>query len=180
MNRLVRCVRLARARWAALRHPRLTIGPGTTLTGKLTIGGRGRIVVGPNCRIKTATLWAMGPDSVLTIGRDCYLNGPEIAAQDSVVVGDRCEIGSAMIFDTDFHPVQRVPRGEVRVAPIVIGDDVWIAARTAVLRGVTIGDRVVVGLGAVVAASVPADTLVRPGEPRTQPLFAAHAPAPRR
>ena len=84
--------------------------------------------------------------------------------------GARCEVGSALIYDTDFHSVQRVPRGEVRSGPITLGDDVWIGARTAILRGVTIGSRSVIGLGTVVTRDVDPDTLVRPGEPRVSRL----------
>jgi acetyltransferase-like isoleucine patch superfamily enzyme len=167
---LVRQWRLLRARWAALRHPRLTIGAGTQLSGRLVIGGKGRVTIGPRCEVKSATLWAIAADSVVTVGADCYLNGPEVAARQSVRIGERCEIGSALIYDTDFHSLQRVPRGSVQSAPIVIEDDVWLAARTAVLRGVRIGARSVVGMGVVVAGSVDADTLLRVAEPRRRRL----------
>jgi len=170
MDGLVRLWQRLRARWAAVRHPRLTIGRGTRLSGKLVIGGKGRVVIGPRCEITSATLWPMDRGSVVSIGAQCYLNGPEIAARHSVRIGDRCEIGSALIYDTDFHSVQRVPRGAVQSAPVVIEDDVWLAARTAVLRGVTIGARSVVGLGVVVARSVGPDTLLRVAEPRRSRL----------
>jgi len=39
--------------------------------------------------------------------------------------------------------------------PIVIGDDVWIAASAIVLGGVTVGDGAVVGAGAVVTKDIP-------------------------
>lgn len=165
-----RRVALARARWAALRRRRLVIGRGTRLDGRLRVGGRGRVVIGPGCRITSATVYALAPESTVTIGAGCYLNGPEIVARTSIRIGDRCEIGSALVYDTDFHPLQRRPRGPVRSAPVVIGDDVWVAARTAVLRGVTVGDRSVIGLGAVVTSSVSADSLVRPAPPRVDAL----------
>jgi acetyltransferase-like isoleucine patch superfamily enzyme len=44
----------------------------------------------------------------------------------------------------------------VAAAPIRIGRDVWLGARVAVLRGVTIGDQAVVGAGAVVTSDLPA------------------------
>jgi acetyltransferase-like isoleucine patch superfamily enzyme len=46
------------------------------------------------------------------------------------------------------------------VAPVVIGENVWIAAGAAVLRGVTIGDDSVVAFGSVVTRDVPAGTIV--------------------
>jgi acetyltransferase-like isoleucine patch superfamily enzyme len=49
---------------------------------------------------------------------------------------------------------------EYRTGPIVIGKDVMIGANATILPGVTIGDRAVIGAGAVVVTNVPADTKV--------------------
>ncbi|MER2206244.1 MAG: DapH/DapD/GlmU-related protein [Rhodococcus sp. (in: high G+C Gram-positive bacteria)] len=43
-------------------------------------------------------------------------------------------------------------------APIVIGDQAWIAARATILRGVTIGDNAIVGATALVTSDVSAGT----------------------
>ena len=39
--------------------------------------------------------------------------------------------------------------------PVVIGNDVWIAANACITRGVTIGDGVVIGAGSIVTHDVP-------------------------
>lgn len=44
--------------------------------------------------------------------------------------------------------------------PCVIGNDVWIAANACICRGVTVGDGVVIGAGAIVTADVPPYTIV--------------------
>nr|MDP0502535.1 sugar O-acetyltransferase [Verrucomicrobiota bacterium JB025] len=44
--------------------------------------------------------------------------------------------------------------------PITIGEDCWFGGGSIVLPGVTIGDRAVIGAGAVVTKDVPADTVV--------------------
>jgi len=44
--------------------------------------------------------------------------------------------------------------------PIVIGEDCWIGANAVILPGVQLGDRVIVGAGAVVTKSVPSDSVV--------------------
>lgn len=41
------------------------------------------------------------------------------------------------------------------LAPIVIGNDVWIGARVFVRNGVTVGDGAILGAGAVVVGDVP-------------------------
>ena len=45
-------------------------------------------------------------------------------------------------------------------APVIIGDNVWIGARSVVLPGVKIGNNVVVAAGAVVNKDVPDNCLV--------------------
>ncbi|WP_076470133.1 acyltransferase [Micromonospora avicenniae] len=44
-------------------------------------------------------------------------------------------------------------------APIVVGDDVYIGMRSLILPGVSIGNRCVIGAGAVVTADIPDNTV---------------------
>lgn len=46
---------------------------------------------------------------------------------------------------------------------IIIGNDVWIGARTTILGGIKIGDGAVIGAGAVVTKNVPPYTIVGGG-----------------
>ena len=48
----------------------------------------------------------------------------------------------------------------VRTAPVAIGDNVFIGARSLVLKGVEIGDNAVVGAGSVVTSDVPVNAVV--------------------
>lgn len=45
-------------------------------------------------------------------------------------------------------------------APVIIGDNVWVGARSVILPGVTIGNNVVVAAGSVVTKDVPDNSLV--------------------
>ena len=46
------------------------------------------------------------------------------------------------------------------MAPIIIGDHVWIGKNVTIMKGVTIGDGAVVGAGSVVTKDVPFNTVV--------------------
>jgi maltose O-acetyltransferase len=73
-------------------------------------------------------------------------------------------VSSTIMIDTDFHPLDPAKRHDpdepVLCAPIIVGENVWIAGQTAVLKGVHIGDNSVVGFRAVVTKDVPANVVV--------------------
>ena len=99
----------------------------------------------------------------MVIGERSFLNGIEIFANDTVEIGRECIIGDCWISTSDFHAVDRNrthPSATVRTGPVRIGHNVWLAARTAVLRGVSIGDDSVVAFGTVVAEDVPSGVVV--------------------
>ena len=95
----------------------------------------------------------------LTIGDRVGMSGSTISCSTNVVIGHGTLIGSgAMIMDSDFHPLQPEHREEpqlVKMAPVRIGENVLIGARSIILKGVNVGDGAVVGAGAVVVKNVP-------------------------
>ncbi len=102
----------------------------------------------------------------LAIGDDVGISGAVIYAWKKISIGDRVFIGAdAAIYDGDFHPLDPVKRSQfdtesIGMAPVVIESDVWIGARSMVLKGVTVGRAAVVGAGAVVTADVPSGAIV--------------------
>jgi len=86
-----------------------------------------------------------------------------IVAREEVTIGANCMLaGRCYVIDVDHEFTSAytpIVQQELRVAPIRIGDDVWIGAYTVILRGVTIGDGCVVGASSVVTADLPAGTV---------------------
>ena len=69
-----------------------------------------------------------------------------------------------VIYDTDFHSVNfedriHCPDENVKIAPVVIEDGVWIAGHCVILKGSRIGKRSVIAAGSVVTGTIPADEL---------------------
>ena len=89
------------------------------------------------------------------------ISGSTLNASTSITIGNNVLIGSGcLITDTDSHPLNWQERKEQQndktaCAPIVIEDDVFIGARSIVLKGVTIGKGAVIGAGSVVSRDVP-------------------------
>ena len=110
------------------------------------------------------TIKALGPVGALRIGHNVGISGATVSARSSIVIGNNVLIGSgALISDNDAHPLHPMDRedpSKTRSAPIVIEDDVFIGARSIVLKGVTIGRGSVIGAGSIVVHDVPELTIV--------------------
>ena len=150
------------SRWQTRRCTSVGLWP--RVQGRLRVENGGTIRLGDRVRIRgthlPVELTAL-PGGVLEIGDRTYINsGASLCAAKLVRIGARCAIGNlTLIMDTDFHSTHDhtvVPEPK----PIVIEDDVWLAARVTVLKGVTIGRGAVVAAGAVVTKDVAANTLV--------------------
>ena len=105
--------------------------------------------------------------SKIIIGNNVGISGSTINATTSITIGDNTIIGSGcLITDTDSHPIKAADRlrpdwpSLTKSKPIVIGKNVFIGARSIVMKGVTIGDGAVVGAGSVVTKDVPANAIV--------------------
>lgn len=105
--------------------------------------------------------------SKIIIGNHVGISGSTLNATTCITIGDNTIIGSGcLITDTDSHPILAAERNlpdwpkYTKSKPIVIGKNVFIGARSVVMKGVTIGDGAVVGAGSVVTKAVPANTIV--------------------
>jgi acetyltransferase-like isoleucine patch superfamily enzyme len=106
-------------------------------------------------------LRTLRPGAEIILGRGVGLSGNSVCAALRIHIGEGTFVGAgAMIFDNDFHaPVGEWAWGDAAPGnpqPIIIGRGVFVGARAIILKGVTIGDRAIVGAGAVVTKDVPA------------------------
>jgi len=117
------------------------------------------------CRL-TVLKTAPGKVGKITVGEGTTLSGTSIVSYESVTIGKNVLFGpEVVIMDADGHPAdRRLPDNAENkmkcVAPVKIGDNVWIGYGATVLKGVTIGDYAVVAANAVVVKDVPAHAVV--------------------
>jgi acetyltransferase-like isoleucine patch superfamily enzyme len=120
--------------------------------------------------------------AVLRIGDEVGVSGCSISASERIEIADRVLIGSGcLITDSDAHPLDPAARRRnepPRTAPIVIEEDVFIGARSIVLKGVRIGRGSVIGAGSVVARSIPAGVVAAGNPARVVRALAAESAAP--
>jgi acetyltransferase-like isoleucine patch superfamily enzyme len=150
--------------WCRLRGVRFEAGRNLRIDGRLIIRGPGRVIFGDDVRVgTTVTPWTYDRDAVISIGSGSFLNGATFGCQREIRIGARAIIGRASIMDTDFHSVEvdrHRPGAPVRVAPVVLDDNVWVAAQAGILPGTRIGRNSVVGFGAVCAGTFPENVVI--------------------
>lgn len=136
------------------------------------IRGKGRIVIGSDVyisgQIGISFSRHAGQTPELIIGDRVFIGhecGFGVAGR--ITIGNDCLIGGGTrIQDNDGHPLDpekrraREPVAPENVRPVTIGNNVWIAPRATILKGVTIGENSIVGTGSVVTKDVPPNTVV--------------------
>jgi acetyltransferase-like isoleucine patch superfamily enzyme len=125
------------------RNAYLYFGPGSLIH----IGDR--VVIDENARI------FVGPEARLEIGNDAFVgfNGRIVSNRlVSLGVGTQIAHGVTLI-DSDHRfenpNLPMVDQG-IECEPINIGAHVWIGCNSVILKGVTLGERAVVGAGSIV------------------------------
>jgi acetyltransferase-like isoleucine patch superfamily enzyme len=141
------------------------------------VRGKGRIELGDDVYIsgllgvsflKREEQSSVSPVPTLKIGSRTFIGHQcAFAMSKAIEIGEDCMIaGGTRIQDNDGHPLEPgARRRHEKVAvenihTVVIGNNVWIAPRCTILKGVTIGDNAVVGTGSVVTKDVATGTVV--------------------
>lgn len=87
-----------------------------------------------------------------------------IVAHEHIEIGDHVTIGQMVsILDHDHKYVledEQLQLDGYKTAPIKIGNNIWIGDKCTILKGVTIGDNVVIGAHTLVHKDVPPDVVI--------------------
>lgn len=97
------------------------------------------------------------------LGEDCFINfNCTILDEARVTIGNNAFLGPNVSIYTACHPLEPEKRNEFIewAEPVSIGNNVWIGGNVTILPGVTIGDNVVIGAGAVVTKNFPSNVVI--------------------
>ena len=103
----------------------------------------------------------VGPGAILVLhGGWSFLNtNSTLNCFHRIEIGKCCSISdNVCIADSDSHFIEG--NKDRMIAPVIIGDHVWIGKNATILKGVTIGSGAVIGAGSVVTKDVPKNTVV--------------------
>lgn len=151
---------------------KVCIGENWDIRGRLFVRNHGKIIIGKNftanCNMQSnpvggpyQTAFAVSRNAVLNIGDDVGISGTSIMCNKGITIGNNVKIGSGcIIYDTNFHSMDYLCRRDAstdkpKESEVVIGNDVFIGARSVILQGVNIGNGAVIGAGSVVRRNVP-------------------------
>jgi acetyltransferase-like isoleucine patch superfamily enzyme len=150
--------------WYPLRGIRFAAGRNLRVYGRLDVRGPGIVEFGDDVLvIGHARPWTHSAEARLKVGSRVRMGDADIGCAREVVIGDRCLLARCYIMDTDFHSThvdRDDPRAPVRVAPVHIGENVWVGHFAGVLPGSRIGQNTVVAFGAVCMREYPPDVIL--------------------
>lgn len=138
------------------------VGKYVSVFKKMKFVNNGKVKIGDHTKIWSKidqTKIFVKKGATLSIGEHTFINGVFISVESSITIGNHVDIAPYVMIMDDQMP--HTYKGEDKIPlPIVIGDHTWIATRSIILRGVTIGEGAVVAAGAVVTKDVAPYTLV--------------------
>jgi acetyltransferase-like isoleucine patch superfamily enzyme len=165
---------LLRGRWYKLKYRltgiRFRAGRNFRVYGRLEIRGPGEVIFGDNVVVvEHARPWTHSAGARIVIGNDVLIGETQFGCMQEIVIGDYCQLARSYIMDTDFHSTHVDRRHDsnapVRVAPVHIGENVWVAHFVGILPGTTIGRNSIVSFGSVCRGRVYPANAVLVGNP---------------
>ena len=143
-------------------------------TPVMRISLSGRMIIGSGFQMNSGVMhntigrpqrcsFVVGENACLSIGNNVGISSTAIVCKLSVVIESDVRIGAGVvIYDTDFHSLKYDERtvtpeikDHVRHKAVVIKKGAFIGGHSTILKGVTIGEKSIIGAGSVVSKSVP-------------------------
>lgn len=130
------------------------------------IGNGNHLVIEEGCKLgKTCSFWLEGDNNRIVIGKHTSMNRRcHLIAQEhtNIIIGEDCMFSNTIIVRTsDSHPIYNAEG--IRINPakdVKIGNHVWVAPSSVIMKGADIGNGCIVGSHSMVNKSVPENSLV--------------------
>lgn len=123
-------------------------------------GDHNQIILGEAVNLRGATVIIRGNNCSIMIGKNTTFGGVRMVNVGSgcaITIGEGCMFADHIeLWASDTHSIYNDKLEIVNhEAPITIGDKVWVGCRVIVLKGISIGDGSVIGMGTTVTRDVP-------------------------
>lgn len=143
---------------------------GNSSSSSISVGDGASLKILGNFDIGPGVHISVNENACLTIGGQVTSTASGITCNSRVMVERSIEIGAdciiawdVLISDSDWHEI----RGAIRCAPVVIGDNVWIAHGASILKGAHIPAGCIVGAKSLVGRGQYSENSLIAGIPAT-------------
>ena len=128
----------------------------------------GKIIFNGTANIGHGSKISVGAEGILEIGNNFEISAESsIVAFKKIVIGNDCLISwDVLILDTDFHKILDF-NNNILNAPkeIVLGNKVWVGARSLILKGSNIPSNAIIAAASVVNNILPTENTIYGGSP---------------
>lgn len=141
---------------------------------KIRIRGENNVLeIGENCAFgPDCSIWMEGNNISINIGKECtFTTRCHINAQENgskITIGDDCMFSNHIIVRTsDSHPIYDLTTNE-RInmpRPIIIGNHVWIAPNTKIMKGSNIANGCIIGSDSTITKTFETNNSLIVGRP---------------
>lgn len=127
-------------------------------------GSNNQIIMHPNAKLNNSTIVLRGSNCRIEIGKETTFGGVYMVCMGKnnfIKVGENCMFAENIdLWATDSHPIYNNENELINPSkPIIIGDFVWVGAKSSILKGVNIGNGSIVGMSSIVTKNIAATTL---------------------
>lgn len=125
-----------------------------------------KIHLGNDVNIRNYCNILVGNDAELSIGNRFFMNNYcSINCLEKIEIGENTLFGEGVkLYDHNHQysaePEFKVEHQKFNTAPIKIGKNCWLGSNVTVLKGVTIGDNVIIGAGCLIYKDVAANSVI--------------------
>ncbi len=162
------CQMFPKASCIGIRPNSTQMNPTSHMMTRIRLGENATLSLGENTCILKGSYIGAGPNAKIYIGSDVQINqNIFISSVVGVKIGNNVLIANnVMIMDYDGHQIHDIDEEPNEILfggnskEINIKNDVWIAAKAIILKGVSIGSGAIVAAGACVTRDVPPNCIV--------------------
>lgn len=131
------------------------------------VGNNNKIVFEDNCRVGiNCSFWMEGNNITIIVGSGTtFTHSVHFCAQEdntTIRVGQDCMFSNTITVRTsDSHPIYDLSSNK-RINParnVIIGNHVWIAPGSKIMKGAKIGDNSIIGSNTMITKEIPSNCL---------------------
>ena len=120
-------------------------------------------IIGNNVDIRNSFNLVLAKNANLVIKDNVFFNNLcSLNCLEKILIGENSLFGeNVKIYDHNhLYDIDKVYHKEFSTSPITIGKNCWLGSNVIVLKGVNIGDNVIIGAGCVIHKDVPSNSII--------------------